>query len=506
MRFFSRPGSIDEEPDLEPFIYAPLDHQKASLRLIRVLGATSPGGYIQCEIRNGSVNDSYICLSYIWGAEEHGRLIILNNRAFRVRSNLHDFLRRGRHKERLLREWLWIDALSIDQSNVKERNHQVQQMGNIYSRAKEVLSWLGNDCTRDISFDTVTDPESDSFRHHEYWNRAWITQEVVLAQHVTLCIQEKEIDLARLDRPHEPFPRAIETLRPSAKQKLKGRSLIYLIDQFEDKDSHDPRDKVYSLLALSGDGSELQVDYNSSIETLAKSTLRCCKRSFCFCSLRVVASALGLGDYYHQYDVNASEEAVPELFAYVDLPFFKGGLPAWPCRYESNEVWPARNGGSCQAVDCDGTAYSHTPGFAQQLSSNGGFLVAIFPRSICGSGANLRIEITVIPGRRCSTWDAIAYIRGRRKTVERGRYPGCIVVSSGFSCKVYFTFEFLNNIGHRMAQIQTCDRVALKELDNRNSIEDSILQLCYQDSATQEVATPEELDQSPSCCSSCLSS
>jgi hypothetical protein len=37
-----------------------------------------------------------------------------------------------------------IDAICIDQQNVKERNHQVQQMSAIYSTATEVIAWLGH--------------------------------------------------------------------------------------------------------------------------------------------------------------------------------------------------------------------------------------------------------------------------------------------------------------------------------------------------------------------------
>lgn len=37
----------------------------------------------------------------------------------------------------------FIDALSIDQSNIVEKGHQVKLMGGIYSRASEVIIWLG---------------------------------------------------------------------------------------------------------------------------------------------------------------------------------------------------------------------------------------------------------------------------------------------------------------------------------------------------------------------------
>lgn len=38
----------------------------------------------------------------------------------------------------------WIDAICIDQDDPSERNHQVQMMSRIYTRAKEVCIWLGD--------------------------------------------------------------------------------------------------------------------------------------------------------------------------------------------------------------------------------------------------------------------------------------------------------------------------------------------------------------------------
>jgi len=38
---------------------------------------------------------------------------------------------------------LWIDALSIDQSNDSEKGPQVAMMGAIYQLATRVIAWLG---------------------------------------------------------------------------------------------------------------------------------------------------------------------------------------------------------------------------------------------------------------------------------------------------------------------------------------------------------------------------
>jgi hypothetical protein len=42
-----------------------------------------------------------------------------------------------------------VDAVCIDQNNPKERNHQVQLMAKIYSKAHRVIVWLGME-TEDI--------------------------------------------------------------------------------------------------------------------------------------------------------------------------------------------------------------------------------------------------------------------------------------------------------------------------------------------------------------------
>lgn len=38
---------------------------------------------------------------------------------------------------------IWVDAICINQSDVKERNHQVHIMQRIYTNAASVVVWLG---------------------------------------------------------------------------------------------------------------------------------------------------------------------------------------------------------------------------------------------------------------------------------------------------------------------------------------------------------------------------
>ncbi|KPI38046.1 uncharacterized protein AB675_1035 [Cyphellophora attinorum] len=85
--------------------------------------------------------ESYNCLSYVWGETASDHEVLINGNVFRVRRNLHDFLERSRTL--CPHEYLWVDAIAINQSDVRERNAQVERMGEIYKDAGKVFMWLG---------------------------------------------------------------------------------------------------------------------------------------------------------------------------------------------------------------------------------------------------------------------------------------------------------------------------------------------------------------------------
>ena len=132
------------------FKHGPLDHQKSSIRLVTVLPDLSTEGYIQCSMRCTTTHARYTCLSYAWGEPNPKHLLLINGQQFYVQKNLFGFLENTRGQTKYKHVEYWIDALCIDQSNVAERNHQVAQMGMIYSKARYVIAWLGPlDCTLD---------------------------------------------------------------------------------------------------------------------------------------------------------------------------------------------------------------------------------------------------------------------------------------------------------------------------------------------------------------------
>jgi len=111
------------------------------------LDPESVDGIIRCRLEEHSLNSVpglpiYEALSYEWGKPpDHDAPIYVNSSPHLVRKNLHHALSHLSNKTKT--RWLWIDAICINQADLPERNSQVQLMSQIYSKARDVLVWLG---------------------------------------------------------------------------------------------------------------------------------------------------------------------------------------------------------------------------------------------------------------------------------------------------------------------------------------------------------------------------
>ena len=309
------------DDDSGPFHYEPLDYTKRSFRVLNILPSTRDGR-LRCSLRNELIPIipeycafKYNALSYTWGPPEPLQHIELNGRPFAIRQNLWDFLNVAREQPEICRT-LWIDAICIDQDNGTERNHQVEQMKDIYSAASTVYAWLGNsDDGIDTAVDFLATPRDglnhffeaahhlaqekcedrfsiiesmNSLFNREYWDRMWIVQEVQSARLVKiLCGQKlvpwtavKEFITTFLDAYPTPDQfswqkRCVEMVKVSAATRIarsdvrdRPRTLLELVEAFGDGLCSDIRDRVYSLVGLARDCQNLQIDYSISPKAL----------------------------------------------------------------------------------------------------------------------------------------------------------------------------------------------------------------------------------------------
>ncbi|KAF4989051.1 hypothetical protein FGRMN_9381 [Fusarium graminum] len=125
------------------FIYDYLVRDNATVRLVRFQESSDADSRLSLELQHASIKTTkYAALSYVWGGMKELVSISINGMTFRIGTNLHSALRQLR--ENGMRDWLWVDSLCIQQTDIAEKNHQVKQMGTIFSSAERVYSFLGH--------------------------------------------------------------------------------------------------------------------------------------------------------------------------------------------------------------------------------------------------------------------------------------------------------------------------------------------------------------------------
>lgn len=232
-------------------LYSDLQLGERKIRVLYVQPASNLDDPIRCILRLvnlDSIESKFDALSYVWGDPQVTRTIWVNQQPCEVTSNLFKalkYLRRKRYHAKwpaelksqpssaVLGQWIWIDAICINQNNIAERNAQVPLMRDIYSKASTVHVWLGIfdssmvlglitlsrmrdlllqargdekgewDLVYPLQLDAVVanwlnDPVESvgrsilSILNHAWWRRVWVLQEAVLARRVFLHWHDRE--------------------------------------------------------------------------------------------------------------------------------------------------------------------------------------------------------------------------------------------------------------------------------------------------------------------------
>jgi hypothetical protein len=182
--------------------HEPLDHSIESIRVLQILPELTVQGMIQCLISHVTTEFPYSCLSYVWGESEPCQSIMVDGKPYIVRQNLFDFCEDVRSMTEITTQCWWIDIICIDQQNTAERNHQVQQMGRICSKAECVYIWLGKLRWMRLykTLRNLIDPPRMSF-----------TSCLRLSSSRTVCVTYTRTTMHPLDRPkHTVFSLAID--------------------------------------------------------------------------------------------------------------------------------------------------------------------------------------------------------------------------------------------------------------------------------------------------------
>lgn len=142
-----------------PGHHAPFDYSNARIKTptgFSLLELLPPGaveaellGRIFVDITIERLSRPFRALSYCWGdgPKSHSILIVgaagenEKQTTLAITATLETALRHLRQKNEAV--WIWIDQVCINQDDTVEKGQQVALMGSIYSRAEQVLVWLG---------------------------------------------------------------------------------------------------------------------------------------------------------------------------------------------------------------------------------------------------------------------------------------------------------------------------------------------------------------------------
>ena len=185
-----------------------------------------------------------------------------------------------------VRDWpIWIDALSIDQNNMAERGQQVAMMASIYEKSKRLIIWLGEGTglfpERSLSsahanFDQAQ-IEAWITDEHGWFSRRWVIQELLLHSRASRSVWIGPYGLtwirfvSALERSFvsgQSYPAHLIDTQPDTLKPDVCRGLLENLRRFDTTLCSDPRDLIFALLGISGDGHDIEIDYSVDPETL----------------------------------------------------------------------------------------------------------------------------------------------------------------------------------------------------------------------------------------------
>jgi hypothetical protein len=299
-------ANFDNEPPIHQ-IFTPFCDSTAQIRLIRLLPHADFNDPVHAivEIWDRNSAPPFSAVSYVWGEPLPQEAISIDGLLLPITPNCLYALKQVRlhHPQ----DYVWVDAICINQEDMEEKAAQVAMMGEIYAKATRVLACIGPaDACSDIvlgaasNIDAVIqelplswfdemdmrlwDPPQDEtstvqflntfldFSERPYFNRVWIVQELFGGRGRTtiLCGRDRLdwFDLAEIarrlllifgiweDMPYKGFHGCDKICRLDGLADLGhlGDETSFAFPRYlEDMlslDCRDPRDRIYGTIGM----------------------------------------------------------------------------------------------------------------------------------------------------------------------------------------------------------------------------------------------------------------
>ncbi|KAK4500386.1 hypothetical protein PRZ48_008575 [Zasmidium cellare] len=258
--------------EVSTFQHEQLSDPSKQIRLLKYLPSVDDDE-IDLEISTHSLENApdYQAISYTWG-EIDLTPVTVNSQTLDVRRNCHYALWQVRlHYSS---DYIWIDSICIDQSNLREKGIQVSIMFEIYSRASRVLACVGPHENNSKLFLQLNEPHVDlarrdmnayqSFSVADYhftfrpnFRRLWVVQELFAARKrlEILCGADRfSWTQVCLMRSYDPNGDEEAWYKPGNPTRIMPRPepvpLEVAFTTIGGYVCSDPRDQIYGRLAL----------------------------------------------------------------------------------------------------------------------------------------------------------------------------------------------------------------------------------------------------------------
>ncbi|KAI1861110.1 hypothetical protein JX265_009729 [Neoarthrinium moseri] len=274
-------------------LYDMLPVAEDEFRLLRLFPATNLEDPISIGLFTQGILDcslSYDAISYHWGDPQNRHSIIANGLNLSVTDSLLTALRYLR--DTATDKILWVDGICINQQNISERNHQVMNMGKIFSNASCVRIWLGEaedgvqdaikivsnlemclnkdqEIVKAILTNKAASNGITGLLQRPYWKRMWVFQEIVLSKRAVVhcgIFQASWPCFRALDKVSgdqrlwaqiqvkEPWVlelrRALFGIAQFCMDRDDGERIDNVLHPTRSLKATDPRDKLYALLGV----------------------------------------------------------------------------------------------------------------------------------------------------------------------------------------------------------------------------------------------------------------
>ena len=238
------------------YVYQPLSSER-EVRILILQPAHDWAAPIECRLERHSRPEpatdpyqplDYTAISYVWGTQAFTHSLICDGSRLPITSTVDSMLRDLRRPWRSRR--FWLDAVCLNQNDMKEKRQQVPLMGEIYAEATRVKIWLGGDeetgarainairslkvfreCSK-VDYLTL-----GALRRHPWFQRRWTIQEALLHGDTVLHFGKSRIG----------WNEAVNLLSAHAiKLEYKDETVLYAIERI--RTMHGPKRGVLSLL------------------------------------------------------------------------------------------------------------------------------------------------------------------------------------------------------------------------------------------------------------------